>query len=97
VTWEERAGCRNPLVDAEIFHPSTGEGMKQAAGLALHTCHNHCDVRTECKAAALENPPEVPQILGGLRWVSDGCHAAKLETRRTPHLSAGCRICREES
>lgn len=95
--WEERAGCHHPLVDPEIFHPTKGAGTKRIAGLALHTCHTHCPVRAACRSEALLDPPADPQILGGLRWVSDGCHSARLETHPTPQITAGCLICREGS
>lgn len=94
MTWETDAGCHHPRVDPEIFHPTAGAGMTETAGLALHTCHVHCDVRAECEADAVASPPSVPQILGGIRWVSVTAYATRPEVRATPHTRAGCRICR---
>lgn len=98
MTWEALAGCREPGVEPNDFHPDSGpRGRRQAAG-ALHICMSHCPVRAECHAEAAADPPVIPQVLGGVRYTQQGARAATQQKGKvTEPSSVGCRQCRVES
>lgn len=89
--WRHRSACK---VAPDLFHPERGN--RGTAGLALHICLSHCEVRSECRADADANPPTEPQVLAGRRYVAKGCRAAEISRHPTLPSKAGCVLCAKE-
>lgn len=94
--WTEDAACRiGAPVDPEWWWPDSSPGSTDdtTAGRALHICQTHCDVRAECRAEALANPPRHPVVLGGVRYVTAKPSGTKPALYgATPH-PFGCPYC----
>lgn len=87
--WWERSACRH--VDPELFWPDADGDP----GPALHVCQTHCPVLVECARDAQRNPPQYPQVVGGVRYTMVTGGNGRVHPGRRDYLPSahGCREC----
>lgn len=94
VKWLERAECRKPGIDPEIFYPSPSKPSDQLPALAVCAA---CAVREQCRARTLRidqeaGPSKIFGISGGLVEAERvrRYKAARNLHRRFPVCTGGC-------
>lgn len=94
IEWLERAECRKPGIDPEIFYPSSSKTSDRLEALAVCAA---CAVREQCRARTLRidqeaGPSRIFGVSGGL--VEDErlrrYKAARNLNRRFPVCKGGC-------